>query len=58
MLVGMSLVQGGSGFPFFAPSFFKYISGCDMCGISPTIDEIPDANVQTTLIEVNCEFSK
>ncbi len=40
------------------PSFFKYISGYDICIISPTIDEIPDANVQTILIEVNCQFSK
>ena len=31
ILVGMSLVQGGSGSPFFAPSVYDYITGLDMC---------------------------
>ena len=35
MLMGVSLVQGGSGFPFFAPSMYQYIHllwRCAFCG--------------------------
>ena len=52
MLVGMSLVQGGSGLSFFAPSLFEYVSGRDVCNISPSIEEIPDVELQTTLGQV------
>ena len=48
----MSLIQGGSGFPFFAPSMYDYICGRDVCSIAPTVDEIPDAQLKTALVEV------
>lgn len=52
ILAGMSLVQGGSGYPFFAPSFYKYISGCDICTISPDAGEIPDADLRVLIAQV------
>ena len=48
VLVGMSLVQGGSGYPFFAPAVYDYLTGKDVCSISPGINEIPDFDV------INC----
>ena len=53
ILVGMSLIQGGSGFPFFAPSMYDYICGKDICDIKPTIEEVPDAQLKATLTEVH-----
>lgn len=53
MLIGMSLIQGGSGYPFFAPAVYDYICGQDVCNIVPTIDEIPDAQLKTALVEVS-----
>ena len=52
-LVGMSLVQEGSGYPFFAPAIYEYICGQDIGSISPTVDEIPNAQLKTTLVEVS-----
>ena len=52
ILVGMSLVQGGSGFPFFAPAMYDYMCGKDVCSLVPTVDEIPDAQLKITLVEV------
>ena len=53
MLTGMSLIQGGSGYPFFAPSVYDYICGQDVCSIVPTIDEILDPELKTALVEVS-----
>ena len=54
MLIGISLVQGGSGFPFFAPSIYDYISGVDLCSIVIQRDEIPDSDIALTLEKVLC----
>lgn len=48
----MSLIQGGSGFPFFAKSFYDYICGRDICSIDPALEEIPDVQLKATLTEV------
>lgn len=52
MLIGMSLVQGGSGFPFFAPSVYEYICGKELCSITIGRDEIPCSEVNNTLTKV------
>ena len=52
ILMGMSLTQGGSGYPFFAPAIYQYVCGCDVCSIVPTVDEIPDLELKTVLVEV------
>ena len=49
---GISVVQGGSGYPYFAPSTFSYISGVDTCSIVATRDEIPDPEVEEALQKV------
>jgi hypothetical protein len=49
---GVSIVQGGSGYPYFAPSTFSYISGEDTCSIVATQDEIPDPEVEEALQKV------
>jgi hypothetical protein len=49
MLVGVSLVQGASGYPFFAPSTFAYLCGKDPCNIVVDQTEIPNYEVQSTL---------
>lgn len=53
----MSLVQGGSGFPFFSQSLYDYICGKDVCSIQPTFDEIPDTSLKTTLTQVNINYA-
>ncbi|CAI8034740.1 G2/M phase-specific E3 ubiquitin-protein ligase [Geodia barretti] len=52
VLMGVSLIQGGSGYPFFAPSTFSYLSGTDVCSILVGCDEIPDIEVKKTLQEI------
>lgn len=52
MLIGVSIVQGGSGFPFFAPSTYSYLCGVDLCSIVVGRDEIPDPEVEKTLQDV------
>ena len=46
------IVQGGSGYPFFAPSTFSYLCGADVCSIVVGREEIPDPEVEKTLHEV------
>lgn len=48
----MSFLQGGSGYPFFAPSFYKYVCGDDVCNIIPSTDEVPDYELKEVLLEV------
>ena len=52
ILVGMSIVQGGSGYPFFAPSVYDYITGKDVCSIYPSIEEVPDLDVRDCVLKV------
>ena len=53
MLMGMSLVQKGSGFPFFVPCVYAYLIGTDVCSITVGQDEIPDPEVKEVLQKVN-----
>ena len=52
MLVGVSIVQGGSGFPYFALSLYDYFCGASMNDIHCTLDEIPDPVIRTILYQV------
>ena len=51
ILVGMSFLNGGSGYPFFAPSLYHYVCGKDVCNITPLIDEVPDHDLRTVLLK-------
>ena len=53
MLVGVSLAQGGSGYQFFAPSTFAYLSGKDPSDIMVDRTEIPNHEMKSTLEKVN-----
>lgn len=50
--MGMSLLQKGSGFPFFAPSVYSYISGVDAFSITVEVEEIPNQEVTDMLQKV------
>ena len=53
MLIGVSIVQGGSGYISFLYSFtFSYLCGADLCSIVVGREEIPDPEVEKTLHEV------
>ena len=52
ILVSMSITQGGSGYPFFAPSVYHYICGRDICSISPSLQEVPDHELLAVLDKV------
>ena len=52
ILVGMSFIHEGSGYPFFAPSLYKYVSGENVCSISPSIEEVPDTELRMVLTKV------
>ncbi|CAI8002291.1 hypothetical protein GBAR_LOCUS3366 [Geodia barretti] len=58
MLIGISLVQGGSGFPFFAPSTFSYLCGRDIRAVTVGQDEIPDIEIDIVLDEVKAELDE
>jgi hypothetical protein len=50
--MGMSLVQNGSGFPFFAPCVYSYLTGASMSSIRVEQEEIPDTAVKRMLQKV------
>ena len=50
--MGVSVVQGGSGHPYLAPSLFSYICGVDTCSILINRDEIPDSDIEEALQKV------
>lgn len=52
MLMGVSLIHGGSGYPFFAPSIFSYLCGVDLSKILVTRGEIPNPDVESFLSKV------
>ena len=52
MLMGVSIVQGGSGYPYFAPSTFSYLSGVDTLSILATQEEIADPEIKEALRKV------
>lgn len=52
MLIGVSIVQGGSGYPFFAPCFYSYLCGADISSIIIGRDEIPHGEIRMILQEV------
>jgi hypothetical protein len=48
----MSLLNGGSGFPMFAPVIFEYISGHDVSSIEISTGEVPDYELRHALVKV------
>lgn len=58
MLMGVSIIQGGSGYRFFAPSTFSYFCGTDVCSAMVGRDEIPDPEIERTLQKVSLRVCK
>ena len=59
LLAGMSLLEGGSGFPFLAPSIYQYVCGVNLSEIHSSLEEIPDAQLKLKLEEVRvCIFTE
>lgn len=56
--MGVSLIQGGSGYPLFAPSTFSYMSGSDVCSTLVGREEIADPEVKQALDEVCTYYIK
>lgn len=46
------MMQGGSGYPFFAPCVFQYICGKELSEIMISRDEIPDQEIVSALQRV------
>ena len=55
MLMGVSLVQGGSGFPFFAPSQYQYICSGDVRSVVVGRSEVPHQQIDDAIDKV-CDF--
>ena len=54
--MGVSLVQGGSGFPFFAPSTYSYVCCEDVCSVVVGRNEIPYPSIDGMLEKVYVPF--
>lgn len=50
ILVRMSFLNGGSGYPYFAPAIYSYISGQDVCDIVTTVEEVPNDELKAVLL--------
>ena len=53
-LMAMAIVQGGSGFPFFASSVYAYLCGSPLAAIKVPTEEVPNFEVKVLLDQVNC----
>ena len=54
ILVALSIVQGGPGFPALHPSVYNYIATRKYLGIETPEDDIPNPNVVTLIKKVIC----
>ena len=52
--VGMSILQGGSGFPFLSDSVYKYLSTGVGLSISVVTEEIGDVTLRFIINKVQC----
>lgn len=50
--MAMSLVHGGSGFPYFAVPVYNYLCGMDIQCIKVNTYDIPEMEVKTLLYQV------
>ena len=50
--MAMSVIQGGSGFPFLSPCVYAYISCATYTNIKIATDDIPDATLKFAVEKV------
>ena len=53
MLIGCSIINGGSGYPFFTPSMYQYIAGTPLQNVTASIDYVPSLDVKDFLTKVS-----
>lgn len=51
-LMAMSLVQGGSGFPFFAQPMYEYLCGVDPSSVNISVNDVPNSDAALLLQKV------
>ena len=51
--MAMSIVQGGSGFPFLAPAVYEYLVSGKCTGITLQNSDVPDHTLQFVLSKVS-----
>ena len=51
-LMAMSLIQGGSGFPYLAPPMYDYLCGKDAISIEVSAEDVPSIDVTQLLQKV------
>ena len=51
--MALSLLQGGTGFPFLAPCIYDFICGLPIASLQPSIDHIPDPEVGDIALKVH-----
>ncbi len=52
-LTGMSILQGGCGFPVLHPAAYNYLATGDYLGQIVKDDDVPDLHIRQLLQEVN-----
>ena len=52
-LMARSLVQGGSGLPFFAPPMYQYICGVEMSSIAVSMQDVPNLEALNLLEKIS-----
>ena len=57
MLIGVSLLQGGSGVPFFEPSTYKYICCGDVRSVVVGRSEMPYQSIDDIFTKVQTGYS-
>ena len=59
VLMGVSIMQGGSGYPFFAPCVYDYLCGKQPWELNVSREEIPDTGIVSILENVldSCSFT-
>lgn len=52
-LIAISLVNGGSGFPYMAPPMYQYLCGVDMSENKVSLEDVPSFEVKEMLQKVS-----
>ena len=53
MLIGYSIINSGSGYPFFTPSMYQYNTGTPLQNVTASTDYVPSLDVKDYLTKVS-----
>ena len=51
-LMSMSLLQGGSGFPYLAPPIYQYFSGVEIFALNVSMEDVASFELRSIIEEV------